>query len=704
MDSFFSRKYVIQAIFIAITLTLLLRIFYIQVMDDQYLLSANNNVLRRLIIYPARGIILDRNLKVLAQNEPVYDLMVIPGQVAPFDTLAFCNLIGIPKLAFYRQFIKAQKYSLYRASVFEKQLSAKTSAALQERLFEYPGFYVQNRSVRYYPDSTAAQFLGYIGEVNDREIEKSASFYNKGDYIGKSGIEKSYEDLLRGQRGVRNIMVDVHNREKGRFFEGKYDTLAVSGDNLIASLDKRIQLLGEQLMRNKIGSIVAIEPETGEILAFVSSPGYDPNMMVGRQRGNNYMKLLDDSNKPMFIRPTQAEYPPGSIFKVINALVAQQFQAIDYNTIYSCPGGYRYGYRGFMKCTHVHGSLNLIGAIQESCNTYFGYTYAKMVDKSGLRPINGFRKWREAVSKFGIGSKLDIDLPGERKGLLPTAELYTKRWKSERWGSGFNISLSIGQGELGITPLQMANVVAIVANRGFYYKPHLIKAIGAKKIIRPEFTKKNYVGIDTQYFSPVIEGMSRVVKQGTAYYSKINDIEMCGKTGTVQNPHGENHSVFFAFAPRNNPKIAIAVVVENAGYGATWSAPIASLLVEKYLKDSISRPKYYTDRLLNANLLPKKPIPLISKRVRDSLRLVFTKDSLKKLPQTKNSNAKPKDTLKRNLTIKTPKKLLDTLRKNIPQKNLKKEKDTLKKYISTKKPKTIADTLTKNKPLLKLQK
>jgi penicillin-binding protein 2 len=238
MDSFFSRKYVIQAIFIAITLTLLLRIFYIQVMDDQYLLSANNNVLRRLIIYPARGIILDRNLKVLAQNEPVYDLMVIPGQVAPFDTLAFCNLIGIPKLAFYRQFIKAQKYSLYRASVFEKQLSAKTSAALQERLFEYPGFYVQNRSVRYYPDSTAAQFLGYIGEVNDREIEKSASFYNKGDYIGKSGIEKSYEDLLRGQRGVRNIMVDVHNREKGRFFEGKYDTLAVSGDNLIASLDK----------------------------------------------------------------------------------------------------------------------------------------------------------------------------------------------------------------------------------------------------------------------------------------------------------------------------------------------------------------------------------------------------------------------------------------------------------------------------------
>ncbi|TAF44047.1 MAG: penicillin-binding protein 2 [Sphingobacteriales bacterium] len=667
MDSFFNRKYVIQTIFIVITLTLLIRIFYIQVIDKQYLLSANNNVLRRLIIYPARGIILDRNLKVLVQNEPVYDLMVIPGQVAAFDTLAFCNLIGIQKNIFDSQFVRSKKYSLYRASVFEKQLSAKTAAALQERLFEYPGFYVQNRSVRYYPDSIAAQFLGYIGEVNDKEIEKSGSFYNKGDYIGKSGIEKSYEDLLRGQRGVRNIMVDVHNREKGSFFEGKYDTLAVSGDNLISSLDKRIQQFGEQLMNNKIGSIVAIEPETGEILAFVSSPSYNPNMMVGRQRGNNYMKLLNEGTKPMFIRPTQAEYPPGSIFKVINALVAQQFKTVDYNTVCSCPGGYRYGYRGFMKCTHVHGSLNLIGAIQESCNTYFGYTYAKMVDKSGLRPINGYRKWREAVSKFGIGSKLNIDLPAERKGLLPTAELYTKRWKSEKWGSGFNISLSIGQGELGITPLQMANVAAIIANKGYYYKPHLIKAIGNKKIIRPEFTQKNYVGIDTQYFSPVIEGMSRVVKQGTAYYSKINDIEICGKTGTVQNPHGANHSVFFAFAPRINPKIAIAVVVENAGYGATWSAPIASLLIEKYLRDSITRPKYYTDRLLNANLLPKKPALKISLTAIDSINKKIKADSIKK-----------------NILPKLKPKLNDTLKIKIPKPSIKKLKDTLYETLKPK--------------------
>lgn len=332
MDSFFSRKYVIQGIFIFISLILLFRIFYIQLIDKQYLLSANNNVVRKLIIYPSRGIILDRYNKTLVQNEPVYDLVVIPGQVKDLDTLRMCKLIGINLQRFRKQFKKAKNYSLYRASLFEKQLSAQTSAALQERLFEFPGFYIQNRSVRYYPDSVAAQFLGYIGEVNDKEIEKSSNFYNKGDYIGKTGIEKSYEDLLRGQRGIKNIMVDVHNREKGSFFEGKYNTIAVSGENLISSLDKRIQVLGEKLMQNKIGSIVAIEPSTGEILAFISSPGYDPNMMVGRQRGNNYMKLLKNENKPMFIRPTQAEYPPGSIFKVINALVAQQFRKINQNT------------------------------------------------------------------------------------------------------------------------------------------------------------------------------------------------------------------------------------------------------------------------------------------------------------------------------------------------------------------------------------
>lgn len=621
MNSFFNRRYIIQGLFILVSIILLVKLFYIQVIDDSYKLSADNNVLRKLIIYPARGVILDRHGKVLVQNEPVYDLMVIPGQVKDIDTLTFCKLINITKKEFDKAFKKAKNYSPYKASLFQKQLSAKTYAAFQEKLFEFPGFYVQNRSVRLYPDSTAAQFLGYIGEVNDKEIEKYGGFYSQGDYIGKTGIEKSYEDLLKGQRGVRNIMVDVKNREKGSFFDGKFDSVAVAGDNLISSLDKELQMFGEALMVNKIGSIVAIEPSTGEILASISSPSYNPNMMVGRERGNNYMKLLNDPLKPMFIRPIQAEYPPGSIFKVINALVAQQMGVIDQNTYYNCPGGYRYGRRGFMGCTHVHGTINLEKSIEESCNTYYGYTYSRMIDHTGLKPSFAYKKWRDAVMKFGIGSVLDIDLPAERKGLVPTSDYYTKIFGNNKWTSSFNISLSIGQGELGITPLQMANVMAIVANRGYFYKPHLIKAIGEKKIIKEEYTKRNNAGIDPQYFDAVIEGMSKVVNSGsgTAYNARITDIEICGKTGTVQNPRGDDHSVFVAFAPRINPKIAIAVVVENAGYGATWSAPIASLMIEKYLRDSISRPAYYTDRLLNANLLPGQKNTYKVKVKKDSL-------------------------------------------------------------------------------------
>lgn len=606
MNSFFARKFVVQGIFIVITAILLIRLFYIQVVSDEYILSAENNVIRRLPIYPARGIILDRKERILVQNEPVYDLMVIPREVKPFDTLEFCKLIGIDKVRFDKQFKKARNYSPYKASIFEKQLSVQVYASFQEKLSDFPGFFVQNRTVRRYPDSIGAHFLGYIGEVNQNAIDKSNGFYNLGDYLGITGVEKSYEDLLRGQRGVQNLMVDALNRPKGHYADGKYDTLAVAGEHLISSLDKELQKLGEKLMVNKIGSIVAIEPSTGEILSFVSSPGYDPNLMVGRQRGNNYMALLNDTYKPMFVRPIQAEYPPGSIFKVVNALVAQQFGLINDKTFFFCPGGYRYGRRGWMGCTHVHRSIDLRGSIRESCNTYYGHTYTRMIDQAGMRPINAYKRWRNAVSAFGIGSPLGIDLPGERKGLLPTDELYTKRFKNDRWGASYTMSLSIGQGELGITPLQMANVMAIVANRGFFYKPHLIKAIGDKKVVKEEFTIKNSAGIDPKYFEVVIQGMSEVVNQGwgTAYYSKIANIEMCGKTGTVQNPHGKDHSVFVAFAPRNNPKIAIAVVVENAGFGATWSAPIASLMVEKYLTDSIARPRAYMDRLVEANLLP----------------------------------------------------------------------------------------------------
>jgi len=607
MNSFFARKFVVQGIFIAISIILLARLFYIQVISDEYILSAENNVIRRLPIYPARGVILDRNENILVQNEPVYDLMVVPREVKPFDTLQFCKLVGIDKNGFDRRFKKARSYSPYKASIFEKQLSVQIYASFQEKLSNFPGFFVQNRTVRRYPDSIAPHFLGYIGEVNQKVIENSNGFYSQGDYHGITGVEKSYETLIRGRRGVQNLMVDALNRPKGNYANGKYDTVAVAGEHMISSLDKELQKLGEKLMKNKIGSIVAIEPSTGEILSFVSSPGYDPNLMVGRQRGNNYMALLNDNYKPMFVRPIQAEYPPGSIFKVVNALVAEQFGLINENTYFFCPGGYRYGRKGFMACTHVHGSIDLKGSITESCNTYYGYTYARMIDQAGMRPVNAYKKWRTAVSAFGIGTALGVDLPGERNGLLPSAEFYTKRFKNDRWGSAFTISLSIGQGELGITTLQMANVMAIVANRGFFYKPHLIKAIGDKNVIKEEFLKKNNAGIDSKYFDVIIDGMSAVVNQpsGTAWYSKIPNIEMCGKTGTVQNPHGKDHSVFVAFAPRDNPKIAIAVVVENAGFGATWSAPIASLMVEKYINKKILRPKAYMDRLVDANLLPR---------------------------------------------------------------------------------------------------
>ncbi|PPL02116.1 penicillin-binding protein 2 [Parapedobacter indicus] len=619
MNSFFERKYIIQGVFIAVAIVIAARLFYLQLIDESYLLSANNNVLRKMVIYPARGVILDRNGQVLVQNEPVYDLLVTPREVKDIDTALLCELVGIDKAGFDRRMATARSYSPYKASQFEKQIPSTAYAKLQEHLYKFRGFYVQNRTVRSYPDSIAAQFLGYIQEVNDRDIERSKGFYRPGDYIGASGVESAYEELLRGQRGVKNVMVDAFNRPQGVFADGKYDTLAVAGDGLVSSLDKDLQILAEKLMRNKIGSVVAIEPSTGEILTFVSSPSYDPNMMVGRERGNNYMKLLYDPHKPMFIRPIQAQYPPGSVFKVVSALTAQQAGLIDQHTVFNCPGGYRYGGgRAIMRCTHVDGPIPLITAIQRSCNTYFGYTYARMIDHRGMPTSEAYTLWREASMKFGIGHALGIDLPGEKSGLLPTSDFYTKRYGNAKWGSGYNISLSIGQGEMGITPLQMANIMAIVANRGFYYRPHLIKGIGEKKIVKPEFTEKISAGVDEKYYEPVVEGLSRAVNVpgGTGYAVRIADIEMCGKTGTAQNPHGADHAVFFAFAPRENPKIAIAVVVENAGYGGVWAGPIASMLVEQYLKDTITLPKYIQDRIHNADLLPKPKVEKPKETVR----------------------------------------------------------------------------------------
>ncbi len=609
MNSFFERRYFIQALFIVMAIGLLGRLYYIQLIDPQYTVSANNNVLRKILLFPGRGPILDRNNKFLVENEPVYDIMVIPREVKPFDTLEFCKLLGIDKEGFDKRWKKAVTYSRGLSSAFEKQLPVRSYAALSEHMTEFPGFSAIERSVRHYPDSVAAQFLGYIDEVNDDDIKRSNGYYHRGDYIGRSGVERSYEQLLRGQRGVKNRLFDSRGVEKEMYLGGALDTPMVAGERLISSLDIRIQKLGERLMQNKVGSIVAIEPSTGEILCFVSSPTYDPNLMVGRDHGNNIAELSKNPYLPFLIRPIQAHYPPGSSFKPLSALIALQEGIITPQTTYFCAGGYQAG-NHWVACTHHHGVTDLSRGIEGSCNVYFCSVFDKLMNEKGsLYTRNNYIDWKNRVNKFGFGNKLDIDLPHEIKGNVPDTTVYDKVFKSKKWRSSTFISDAIGQGEILATPLQMANVDCIIANHGYYYEPHLIKSIGDRQVIKPQFTVKHDVGIDQQYFEPVIDGMQAVVERGTGAGSKIPGIIMCGKTGTAQNNRGnkKNHSIFVAFAPRDHPKIAIAVVVENSGQGADWAAPIASFIVEKYLRDSISsRPSGKTPEWIMAqNLLPE---------------------------------------------------------------------------------------------------
>jgi len=604
MNSFFERRYVISGIFITIIIILLARLFYIQIIDDRYTIYANNNVRRQKIINPARGPILDRNGRVLVQNNPFYDIMVTPRQVKPFDTVEFCKLFGIDRAEFNRRMAKAIKYSPNLASVFEKQISPEAYASLQERLSEFPGFYSTTRWLRSYPDSVAAQFLGFIGEVTDRDIKRSNGYYHPGDYVGVTGVEKAYEAALKGQRGVQNQMVDSRGKLKGSYANGLYDTAAVAGQRLTSSLDITIQKLGEKLMKNKIGSIVAIEPSTGEILCFVSSPTYDPNLMVGRERGNNAAKLYEDPYSPLLIRPIQAYYPPGSSFKPLNSLIALQAGIITPQTTFFCPHYYMAGNHR-VNCEHYDGITDLRKGIAMSCNTYFCNVFDRLMNQNGSKNTEAtFANWRNEVNRFGFGVKLDVDLPNERRGNVPTPLHYDKIYGQNHWRANTIISLAIGQGELLSTPLQMANIECTIANHGYYYRPHLIKAIGDRKIVKPEYTQPISVGIDTQYFEPVIDGMQRVVESGTAAAAKIPGIVMCGKTGTAQNSHGKNNSIFVAFAPREHPKIAIAVIVENAGYGATYAAPIASYIVEQYLRGSITKPAAEVDYIINKNLLP----------------------------------------------------------------------------------------------------
>lgn len=654
MDNLFNRKYIIQGLFIAIALILLGTLFYIQVASDKYFLSAESNVLRKLYTFPARGVILDRNEKVLVQNEPVYDLMVIPNQVKDFDTLALCNIVGIDMKRFKKSFNKAMSQSRYQPSIFEKQLSIQIYAALSEQLSRFPGFFVQSRTVRYYPDSAAGHFFGFVKEVSQKDIDESEGYYRPGDYIGKGGVEKQYNDVLRGEKGIINMLYDAHNVPKGSYAEGRFDTLARSGEKVVSSLDFRIQKLGEQLMKNKVGSIVAIEPATGEILAFVSSPGYDPNLMVGRQQGNNYMDLINQEKNPnrvFTVRPIQGYYSPGSAFKPLDALLGLQEGVIDPNTTFNCPGYFMAGNHR-VKCEHVDGPIALRKGLARSCNTYALYVFQKlMMQKKFANQRIAYDAWQQKVKKFGLGEKLGVDLPAERTGRLYSSDFYNKRYGNRAWGYTTVISLGIGQGEMDATPLQMANIMAIIANRGYYIKPHLIKAIGENRTIKKEYARKNYVDVDARHFEPVIDGMQDAVSApwGTARQSMIDNIIMCGKTGTVQNPRGKNHSVFIGFAPRDNPKIAIAVIVENAGYGSSYAAPIASYITEKYLKDSIAVNKRASVEWMKKQVilpLPPKPKVKLKPLLTDSAKKDSIKNAVKAPKTLATPSVKPVQTTK----------------------------------------------------------
>ena len=607
MDSNAKRTYLIAAIFLVVAIMYLIRLFTLQVIDTSYKLSATNNVVRRIVNYPARGLIYDRTGNLLVYNQAAYDVLVTPRELQPFDTLNFCNITGVTKEELEDQLQKAKDYSYFKPSVIIKQLSAQRYAILQEQLFKFSGFFVQTRTLREYPQKIASHVLGYVGEVNQQVIEKDP-YYETGDYAGITGLEKSYEKELRGQKGVNYLMVDVHNRIKGSFQNGKYDTTAVIGRNVVTSLDAELQRYGEKLMQGKAGSIVAIEPSTGEVLTLVSTPSYDPNLLVGRDRGENYLALARDTLNPLFNRALMAQYPPGSTFKMVNALIGLQEGVLTPTMRYWCHYGYTVG-NYHMGCHH-DSAFALSGSIAESCNAYYAQEFRSILENPKYPDVRqAYDTWRKYVMSFGFGRTLGTDFVNELKGFVPTSDFYEKYvFKGARWRALPIISLAIGQGELGITPLQLANYAAILANRGYYYIPHIVKKIQDENI--PErFTERHYTDIDTIQFQKIIEGMEEVMEPGgTASMSHIPGILVCGKTGTAQNPHGADHSVFMAFAPADHPKIAISVYVENGVWGARYAAPIASLMIEKYLTDSISSGrKWLEKRMLETNLLePKK--------------------------------------------------------------------------------------------------
>ncbi|AEV31110.1 penicillin-binding protein 2 [Owenweeksia hongkongensis DSM 17368] len=594
------RKYLFYFFFIGLALIFIARLFYIQVIRTDFRLSAENNVIRKEMVYPGRGLIFDRQGKLLVGNQSAYDIMVVPLQVESLDTLEFCGLLGITKELFISKMAEAKAYSYRKPSVFVKQMSKEHYISLQEKLYSFKGFFPQKRILRDYAYNSAANVTGFIGEASDRFLADHST-YKKGDLVGITGIEKSYEEVLRGRAGIQYKMVDVHNRVKGRFEGGKYDTLPDPGADIICSIDIDLQKYGEQLMNGKRGSVVAIEPSSGEILALVTSPSYNPELMVGRERTKNYGRLFVDSiEKPLYDRGLLAEYPPGSPFKVVNALIGLQEGTLTPTTAYTCHHGFHYG-RLHVAC-HCGTSypLPLRTGISKSCNNYF-CTAFKGIIENYPDAHQGMNAWSEHVKSFGLGKFLNNDLPTGRKGFVPDADYYDRAFGYTGWKAVSAISLGIGQGELLVTPIQLANMTAAIANRGYYYTPHILKKVNGQPVTDPNYTEPKHTTVDPKHFDIVIEGMFDAFEKGTARGSRLEGIEMCGKTGTAENPHGQDHSIFVAFAPKDDPKIAIAIIVENGYWGSRWAAPIASLMIEKYINGEITR-ETLEKRMLDGSL------------------------------------------------------------------------------------------------------
>ena len=609
------RKYVIGGFLVLIALIYLIRLFDLQIQDGRYKASADSNAFLKKTVYPSRGLIYDRNGELVVYNQPAYDVMLIPRDVQPFDTADFCRTLNITPQQLEKRFADMRDkrlnpgYSSYTPQKLISQLSSQDYGRLQEKLYRFPGFFIQKRILRQYNHSTAANVLGNIREVSAKDIQND-DYYTQGDYTGDLGVEKSYEPYLRGQKGFEILIRDARGRIQGRYEDGAHDIDPIAGRDLKLSLDVKLQEYAESLLVGKRGAVVAIEPATGEILCMASNPTYDPRLLVGRERGNNYKALLDDDSYPLFDRAIQASYPPGSTFKPTQGLIFLEEGIIDLNSTYPCHGGYING--GLKVGCHAHGSpLPLRPALQTSCNAYFCWGLKNMIDKKSKYGTSAaaFDVWKHHMISQGYGYKLGIDLPDETRGFLPNAKFYDKFYKEGRWSANTIISVSIGQGEVLATPLQIANLGAMIANRGWFITPHVVKQI-QDTVMPPQYLERRYPTVDQKWFEPIAEGMRMAVTGGTCRKANLPDIAVAGKTGTAQNPHGNDHSAFMGFAPYENPRIAIAVYVENGGWGADYGVPIGSLVMEKYLKGEIAPDrKYMEEHMLNSTIhyaAPKK--------------------------------------------------------------------------------------------------